>query len=360
MKREIKVLVVDDSALIRKLLTELISAAPDLNVVAAARDPYDARDKIKQFNPDVITLDIEMPKMDGITFLRNLMRLHPLPVVMVSTLTERGAEITLEALELGAIDFVSKPKIDISHSLAEYQEEIIEKVRTASQVNRERLLHMADSTRGPMPKLSADAVIRKSDKSLGFRTTDSIIAIGASTGGTEAIKEVLIRLPADTPGVVITQHIPVEFSSPFAQRMNKCSAMTVCEATDGQQILPGHVYIAPGNMHLLVERSGARYVCRLSDGPPVNRHKPSVDVLFRSVAQNVGNNCIAVLLTGMGNDGAIGMQEISQQGAPTVVQDERTSVVWGMPGEAVKLGCVDQILPLDRIAEKVLELAKSG
>jgi len=356
MGSKIKVLIVDDSALVRQMLSEMLGQAPDIEVVGTAKDPYVARERIKALNPDVLTLDVEMPRMDGVTFLRNLMRLRPMPVVMVSTLTERGADITLQALELGAVDFVSKPKADISHTLDDYAEEIIAKVRNAAAA---RLQPLTDALADVAPRQNADAVLKRKAASGHFRTTDKILAIGASTGGTEAIKALLTKLPADTPGTVITQHIPEAFSAPFARRMNDNSAMIVCEAEDVQQIITGHAYIAPGNRHLLVERDGARYVCRLHDGPPVNRHRPSVDVLFRSVAQNVGGNAVAALLTGMGDDGARGMLEIQQSGAPTIAQDEKTSVVWGMPGEAVKLGAADEVLPLQQIPERLVRLLQA-
>ena len=358
MKKNIKVLIVDDSALVRQVLTEMLNSAPDIEVVGTAQDPYVARERIKSLNPDVLTLDVEMPRMDGVTFLRNLMRLRPMPVVMVSTLTEKGADITFQALELGAVDFVSKPKTDIAHTLDDYAEEIITKVRTAAGARVQALAHKPSVAGEVSERRTADAVLGKTAPAHHFRTTDRILAIGASTGGTEAIKAVLMRLPADTPGTVITQHIPEAFSAPFAKRMDGVSAMTVCEAEDGQQIVTGHAYIAPGSQHLMVERDGARYICRLNDGPAVNRHKPSVDVLFRSVAQNVGSNAMAVLLTGMGDDGARGMQEMKEAGAPTIAQDEKSSVVWGMPGEAVKLGCVDSVLSLTRIPEHILQRLK--
>ncbi|NOZ53384.1 MAG: chemotaxis response regulator protein-glutamate methylesterase [Gammaproteobacteria bacterium] len=345
--KKIRVLVIDDSALIRRLLPEILSQDRAIDVVGTASDPYVARDKIKQLKPDVLTLDVEMPKMDGVTFLRNLMRLRPMPVVMVSSLTEAGAEITLEALEIGAVDYVAKPKIDLSHSLGSYADELISKVKAAASARIRSVPIVRDKGR-------QDAAIEPRKALSSFKTTEKLIAIGASTGGTEAIKDVLIDMPAASPGIVITQHIPEQFSAPFAKRMNAASAMTVCEAADGQQILPGHVYIAPGKYHLLVERSGARYVCRLDDGERVNRHKPSVDVLFRSVAQNVGCNAISVLLTGMGNDGAKGMLEMKEAGALTIAQDEKTSVVWGMPGEAVKLGCVDKVVPLHTIVSNLM------
>ena len=354
MSKPIRVLVVDDSALVRKLMTEILEADPGIEVVGTATDPYVARDKIKELNPDVLTLDVEMPKMDGITFLRNLMRLRPMPVLMVSSLTEKGADITLDALELGAIDFICKPKIDLAHGLGNYSEEIISKLKIAARARvRPYTGRMHKEALKVDEKFSADAILDKQAANKHFTTTDSIIAIGASTGGTEAIKEVLVELPPDTPGTVITQHIPHNFSAAFAARMNKSSAMTVCEAHDGQQILPGHVYIAPGDKHLLIVRSGARYHCKLSDGPPVNRHKPSVDVLFRSAAQNAGSNAIGVLLTGMGDDGAKGLKELQEAGAPTIAQDENTSVVWGMPGAAVKLGAADKVLPLGKVAAAI-------
>jgi len=357
MSKKIKVLIVDDSALIRQMLTKILESDPMIEVVGTATDPIAAREKIKKLNPDVLTLDVEMPKMDGVSFLANLMRLRPMPVVMVSSLTESGADVTLQALELGAIDFVTKPKIDVATGLQEYTEEIIEKVKIASKAKVRPLERGRTAVEMEIAaKLSADAILDKGKKSKHFKTTDRLIAIGASTGGTEAIKEVLMRLPPDTPGIVITQHIPEAFSKPFSERMNGVSAMTVTQAEDGQQILPGHVYIAPGGQHLLVERDGARYVCRLNNGPLVNRHKPSVDVLFRSVAQNAGKNAVGVILTGMGDDGASGMKEMQEQGAPTIAQDERTSVVWGMPGEAVKQGGVDDILPLLSVPKKIIAL----
>jgi len=362
---KIKVLVVDDSALVRQVMSEILNADSSIEVVGTAQDPYDAREKIKKLSPDVLTLDVEMPKMDGITFLGNLMRLHPMPVIMVSTLTEKGADITFEALELGAIDFVSKPKIDVTDGLNDYAEEICRKVKTAAGVNvnkisDRRARQSAASNSDISPKLSADAVLEKrSISKTKLKTTEKIIALGASTGGTEAIKEVLIRMPPNSPGIVISQHIPEAFSKPFAERMDKGSAMTVYEASDGQQILPGHVYIAPGNRHLIVERSGARYICKLNDGPPVNRHKPSVDVMFRSVAQNVGPNAIGVILTGMGADGAEGLKEMLENGAQTLVQDEKTSVVWGMPGEAYKIGATEDQYPLEKIAKELLKRSDS-
>ncbi len=361
MTRPIQVLVIDDSALVRKLLTEILETDPTIEVIATAQDPYIARQKIKKLKPDVLTLDIEMPRMDGITFLRNLMRLHPMPVVMVSTLTHSGADVTLEALEIGAIDFVSKPTNDIAHTLKNYSEELISKLKMAAGAK----VSTWNGTIVPEPspviekKLNADAILKKS-VTTHFTTTEAIIAIGSSTGGTEAIKKILGELPPESPGIVVTQHIPGSFSAAFAERVNNLSAINVAEARDGQQLLPGHAYIAPGDKHLMVVKNGARYHCKLSNGPSVNRHKPSVDVLFRSVAQAAGPNALGVLLTGMGDDGARGMKEMQEAGAATLVQDEKTSVVWGMPGSAVKLGAADHVLPLNRIAKKILALTEKA
>ncbi len=353
MSKKISVLIIDDSALVRQVLTEIINSSSNLEVIGVARDPMDAREKIKQLNPDVLTLDVEMPKMDGVTFLKNLMRLRPMPVVMISTLTEAGADITLEALEVGAVDFISKPKLDVQGALKDYTEEIIEKLETAGKA-KVREYKKPVVREAVDKKLDAGAVIAKKTGKIQFKTTDKIVALGASTGGTEAIKEVLESLPADAPGIVISQHIPVAFSRSFTERVNKTSLVTVCEPTDGQKIVPGFAYIAPGDKHLLVERSGADYICRLNDGPPVSRHKPSVDVMFRSVAQNVGPNAMGVMLTGMGADGAEGMLEMKQQGAYNISQDEESCVVWGMPGAAVKIGAVDKEINLSKVANEIV------
>jgi two-component system chemotaxis response regulator CheB len=357
--KKIRVLIVDDSALVRKILTELLGSDPGMEVVGSAPDAFIAREKIKSLNPDVLTLDVEMPKMDGVTFLKNLMRLRPMPVVMVSSLTDHGAEITLDALAVGAVDYLPKPKVDLAATLGDYREELLEKVRTAARARVRAWEGQIAPAAPPLvvgKSLTADAVLQKAAP-ISFRTTDRLIAVGASTGGTEAIKEFLLGMPPDSPGIVIAQHIPKAFSAPFAERMNRTCAMTVYEAQDGQQIRPGHVYIAPGDRHLIVLRSGARWVCKLDDGPAVNRHKPSVDVLFRSVAQQAGHNAIGVILTGMGKDGAAGLKEMREAGSPTIAQDEATSVVWGMPGEAVALGAAAEVLPLSRIAGRVTQLA---
>jgi two-component system, chemotaxis family, protein-glutamate methylesterase/glutaminase len=350
--RRIRVLIVDDSALVRRLLTEMLSSDASLEVVGTAGDAYMAREKIKALNPDVLTLDVEMPKMDGLTFLRNLMRLRPMPVIMVSTLTEHGAGITLDALTAGAVDYLPKPKIDVAAALGEYRDELLAKVKAAAKARIR-----AGATHPAVPeRYGVEAVLPKI-KPAHFRTSDCIIAIGASTGGTEAIKEVLMGFEPDAPGIMIAQHIPKAFSTSFANRMNNCCRLTVYEAADGQQVLPGHVYIAPGDQHLLLVRDGARYRCRLYDGLPVNRHKPSVDVLFRSVAQQAGSNAIGVILTGMGADGALGLKEMREAGAETIAQDEATSVVWGMPGEAVAMSAASHVLPLPAISGAAYRMA---
>jgi two-component system chemotaxis response regulator CheB len=347
-------LIVDDSALVRGILTEILDAAPGIEVVGTAEDPYVARDRIKALNPDVLTLDVEMPRMDGLTFLRNLMRLRPMPVVMVSSLTARGAEVTLQALELGAVDFVRKPELAREQGLQDYAGELIDKIRMAAKAKvRARPGQVA-----PAAACAPFVTERIPERMLqSFRVTDRVLAIGASTGGTEAIKEVLLRLPPDTPGVVIAQHIPAGFSAAFAERMNRQTGLVVKEAAEGDRVMTGHAYIAPGNRHLLLAREGGRYVCRLSDGELVNRHRPSVDVLFRSVAQAAGKQASAALLTGMGADGAQGLKELHDLGVQTIAQDEASSVVWGMPGEAVKRGAASAILPLADIANALYRAA---
>jgi two-component system chemotaxis response regulator CheB len=355
MDKKIRVLVVDDSAVMRQLLSEILSSDPGIEVVGTAPDPYVAREKIKLLNPDVLTLDVEMPRMDGLAFLRNLMRLRPMPVVMCSSLTQKGASVALDALSLGAIDFVAKPVVDVAHGIREAAQEIISKVKMAAHAQVRPLL----DTLIVADRHDAGVVLPKRSAPTHFATTDRIIAIGASTGGTEAIRAVLVHLPADIPGIVIAQHIPKAFSGPFAHRMDASSVLNVCEACDGQPILAGHAYIAPGDQHLLVERDGARYRCRLSDGDLVNRHRPSVDVLFRSVAQSAGRNSIGVMLTGMGRDGAEGMKEMREAGASTIAQDEHTSVVWGMPGAAWQLGAVQSLHALPQIAGRIIDLANA-
>lgn len=349
---KIRVVVVDDSALVRSLLTEIINRQPDMLCVGAAADPLVAREMIRELNPDVITLDVEMPRMDGLEFLSRLMRLRPMPVVMVSTLTEQGADITLRALEMGAIDYVAKPRIGITSGLHELTGEIVEKVRIAAAVHVRRLAAapaappqatphgppVAEPLRAPLPRLS----------------TEKIICIGASTGGTEAIREVLVPMPADAPAIVITQHMPPGFTSSFAARLNALCRIRVEEARDRQRLLPGHAYIAPGGHHLRIDRSGSNYVAVVEDTEPVNRHRPSVEVLFRSAAQVLGPNALGIMLTGMGGDGAQAMREMKDAGSYNYVQDEASCVVFGMPRMAIQAGAAHEVLPLSQIAPALL------
>ncbi|MCK5001544.1 MAG: chemotaxis response regulator protein-glutamate methylesterase [Gammaproteobacteria bacterium] len=355
--KKISVLIVDDSAVVRNILKEILSSDKEIEVVGTAMDPFIARDKIKRLHPDVLTLDVEMPKMDGISFLRNVMRLRPMPVVMISSLTQKGADIALEALSIGAVDYISKPKLDIAHELSGYAEEIIEKVKIAAKARVLPNVSEIPTTKSSQRESTELLTKLSKNKQQGkLKTTEKIIAIGASTGGTEAIKEILINMRPDSPGILIAQHIPKAFSAAFSKRMDSLSPMAVCEAQDGQAVLPGHAYIAPGDRHLLLVREGARYYCKLDDGEPCNRHKPSVDVLFRSVDEAAGDNAIGVLLTGMGADGAQGLKQMHGSGLKTIAQDENSSVVWGMPGEAVKLEATDYVLPLNKIAQKILSL----
>ena len=346
----IKVLIVDDSALVRSLLSEIIRNAPGFSLVGAAPDAYVARDMVNQFAPDVITLDIEMPRMDGLTFLEKLMVARPTPVVMISTLTEAGADATMQALELGAVDFVPKPKIGIAEGLREYADLILEKLETAARVRVKSLVR----------KVTRDLVSNEQKVIVNRMSgTEKIIAIGASTGGTEAIKDVLMQLPAAVPGIVLTQHMPAGFTKSFAERLNKLTRLRVSEAKGGERILPGHAYLAPGGFHLQVNRSGADYVIRLSDAEPVHRHRPAVDVMMESVALAGGKNVIGVLLTGMGKDGAKGMVDIRNHGGYTFAQDEQSCVVYGMPKEAVHLGGVDKTVVLAKMGDSILEKIKN-
>ncbi len=353
-----KVVVVDDSALVRSLLTEIINRQSDMTCVGAAADPLAAREMIRNLDPDVITLDVEMPRMDGIDFLSRLMRLRPMPVVMVSTLTERGAEVTLKALELGAVDFVAKPKIGVSDGLKQLAEEITDKVRIAARATM-RKPAPAPAAAPAAPVVKGPAVPAPVSP-LGRLSTEKIIFIGASTGGTEATREVLVNLPADCPAVMVTQHMPPGFTKSYAARLDGLCRIRVAEARDGERVLPGHAYIAPGGMHLSVERSGANYVARVTDGDPVNRHKPSVEVLFRSAARVLGPNALGIMLTGMGADGARAMREMREAGAYNLVQDEATCVVFGMPREAIAAGAAHEVLPLGQIAGKLLDRLRAG
>jgi two-component system chemotaxis response regulator CheB len=350
--KKIKVLIVDDSALIRKLLSEVIDSQPDMEAIGSAPDPLVAREMIRELNPDVLTLDVEMPKMDGLDFLEKLMRLRPMPVVMVSTLTEKGSDVTFRALELGAVDFVSKPKIDIATGLKEYGSEIANKIRIAKSARLKR--------HAPMPvtkSVSADAVLPAISNRIV--STEKLIIVGASTGGTEAIKEFLIRMPPDSPGILVTQHMPEGFTKSFANRLNSLCKISVVEAQGGERVLPGHAFIAPGHSHLLLKRSGANYMTELNQGELVSRHRPSVDVLFRSAANCAGKNAIGVILTGMGKDGAAGMLEMHKAGAYNFAQDETSCVVFGMPKEAIAAGGVNDIVSLKDMARSVLSRISS-
>ncbi|WP_326541717.1 protein-glutamate methylesterase/protein-glutamine glutaminase [Pseudorhodoferax sp.] len=353
---KIRVLVVDDSALVRSLLAEIINRQADMVCVGAANDPLVAREMIRELNPDVVTLDVEMPRMDGIDFLGRLMRLRPMPVVMVSTLTAQGAEVTLRALELGAVDFVAKPRIGLASGLKELAGEIVEKVRVASVAKFRKPPPVvaapagAAAPAGPAPRSGL----------LGRVSTEKLICIGASTGGTEAIREILVGMPADAPAIVITQHMPPGFTTSFAARLNGLCRITVKEAQHGERILPGHAYIAPGGRQFSIERSGANYMAVVEDGPPVNRHKPSVEVLFLSAAALVGRNAYGIMLTGMGNDGARAMREMRDKGSYNYAQDEASCVVFGMPKEAIAHGAVDEVLPLTQIAPALLTKLSSS
>lgn len=362
MNQKIKVIAVDDSALIRNLMTKIVNAQPDMEMVATAPDPMIARDLIKRHNPDVITLDIEMPKMDGLEFLERIMRLRPTPVLMVSTLTERGAAVTFRALELGAIDFVTKPRLDISQGMIDYADEISDKIR-AAYAARYRLRKLpprqpgeaaASSNNAPMAAARSASAAPVLTLGNSFSATEKLILIGSSTGGTEALRTILEQMPKDSPAIMITQHMPAGFTKSFADRLNGICPMTIKEAEHGERVLPGHVYIAPGDRHLMLARSGANYTCKLLDTEPVNRHRPSVEVLFKSGTEIGARNIIGVMLTGMGKDGAEAMAEMKKAGSYNICQDEASCVVYGMPGAAVALGAADQVIPLNQIAGSLI------
>ncbi len=348
--KKIKVLCVDDSALIRSLMTEIINSQPDMTVVATASDPLVARDLVKQHNPDVMTLDVEMPRMDGLEFLEKLMRLRPMPVVMVSSLTERGSEAALRALELGAIDFVTKPRLGIREGLLAYTDLIAGKIRVAATARLpvKRVAAVAGPALTETPLLSSPLL-----------STEKLIIVGASTGGTEAIRELLQPLPPDSPGIMIAQHMPAGFTHSFAQRLHGLCRIAVSEAVHGERILPGHAYIAPGGFHLSLTRSGANYVALVDQAPPVNRHRPSIDVLFDSAAQHAGKNAIGVILTGMGRDGAEGLLRMHRAGAYTLAQDEASCVVFGMPREAIALGAANEVVPMQEMSQRVMAHLRS-
>lgn len=351
MSGPIRVLVVDDSAVVRAALSEVLASDPGIEVLATAADPFIAAERMREQAPDVITLDIEMPRMDGLTFLQRLMAQHPLPVVICSSLADEGCETALRALELGAVEVILKPRVGARQFLEESRIRICDAVKAAARAR----LRRAPARRVLVePKLTADAILPPPRSDAMLQTTERVVAIGASTGGTEALRQLLAALPLDAPGVIVVQHMPEQFTSAFARRLDALCAVSVKEAEDGDTVVPGRALVAPGNRHTLLKRSGARYFVEVREGPLVARHRPSVDVLFRSVARYAGRNALGVILTGMGDDGARGMLELKGAGARTVAQDEATSVVWGMPLEAIKLGAVDAVLPLEAIAGDVL------
>lgn len=347
---KIKVLIVDDSALVRQTLERILKDDPEIEVIGTASDPYIAVSKIKKNCPDVITLDVEMPRMDGLTFLKKIMSQHPISVIIISTLTAKGTETALRALELGAVEIIAKPKLNTKEFIEEAKIKICDAIKAASMVRVNRKTFPAFHVE---PKHNADVVIPNTGSKSLIKTTDSIIAVGASTGGTDAIKTLLSGMAVDCPGILIVQHMPEVFTKQFAKRLNEICAITVKESENGDSVLPGQALIAPGHSHMLLKRSGARYFVEIKDGELVNRHKPSVDVLFRSVAKYAGRNAVGILMTGMGADGAKGLLEMKQSGAYTVAQDEKTSVVFGMPKEAIQINAVDRILPLEQIAPHV-------
>ncbi|WP_288758494.1 chemotaxis response regulator protein-glutamate methylesterase [uncultured Brevundimonas sp.] len=352
---KVRVLVVDDSASVRQTMVEVLSADPGIEVIGVAPDPFVAARRIAEDVPDVITLDVEMPRMDGITFLRKIMSQKPIPVVMCSSLTEAGSETLMQALEAGAVDVILKPRIAAADHLAEVGDRIRDVVKAAARARvgaRKPTVRRLD----PGTKLTADAVLPPPSGAAMARTTEMVVCLGASTGGTEALREVLQSLPANAPGVVVVQHMPEKFTAAFAKRLNSLCEVEVSEARHGDPVLRGHVLIAPGDKHMLLERQGARYQVAIKDGPPVSRHRPSVDVLFRSAARAAGKNAMGVIMTGMGDDGARGLLEMKEAGAHTVAQDEATSIVFGMPREAIALGAADKVLALDHIARDIMQV----
>ncbi|MBU0474451.1 MAG: chemotaxis response regulator protein-glutamate methylesterase [Bacteroidetes bacterium] len=350
---KIKVLIVDDSAIVRQTLADILSSDPAIEVLATASDPFVAASRIQEEIPDVITLDIEMPRMDGITFLQKIMSQHPIPVVICSSLSERGSASGLKAMELGAVDIITKPKMGTKQFFEESRIHICDVVKAAALVNIRKYVSRKIEVE---PKLSADVIIAKNTSKAMLQTTEKVVVVGASTGGTEALRIFLEAFPLDSPGIVIVQHMPENFTTAFANRLNSICRLTVKEAEDGDTVIRGRALIAPGNHHLLLKRSGARYYVEVKDGPLVSRHRPSVDVLFRSAARYAGKNSVGVIMTGMGDDGAKGMLELKEAGAYTIAQDKNTCVVFGMPQEAIKLGAADKILPLQNIAGSVLNI----
>lgn len=353
MSEPIRVLIVDDSAVVRQTMSEVLSADPEIDIIGTASDPYVAAERMKEEVPDVILMDIEMPRMDGLTFLQKIMSQHPIPVIICSSLAEQGAQNAFKAMEYGAVDIIAKPRVGTKQFLEESRVLLCQAVKGAAVARLKSL----KPSRTVEPKLTADAILPRAKSSV-LETTEKVVVIGASTGGTEALRALLEVLPADSPGIVVVQHMPEVFTRAFANRLDTLCQITVKEAESNDSVLRGHALIAPGNHHVLLKRSGARYFVEIKDGPLVSRHRPSVDVLFRSAARYAGQNAVAVILTGMGDDGARGMQEMKEAGAATIAQDEATSVVFGMPNEAIKRGAVDEILPLGAIAAGILKRAR--
>jgi len=353
MAKKIKVLIVDDSAVVRQTMCSILESDPDIEVMATANDPFAAAARIKDEIPDVITLDVEMPRMDGLTFLQKIMSQHPIPVVMCSSLTEDGSASAMKALEYGAVDIVTKPRVGTKQFLEESRVRICDAVKAASQ---SRLKKISQATISACPKLSADAIIARPNQTSRamVQTTEKVVVVGASTGGTEALRIFLEAFPADSPGIVVVQHMPENFTASFAARLNHLCRISVKEAENNDTVIRGRALIAPGNRHILLKRSGARYYVEIKDGPLVSRHRPSVDVLFRSAARYAGKNSVGVIMTGMGDDGAKSMKELHDTGAFTIAQNEETCVVFGMPAEAIKHGGVRKIMPLQRIAQEVI------
>jgi two-component system chemotaxis response regulator CheB len=357
MADKIKVMIVDDSALVRQVVSQALASDPGIEVSDVASDPIFALQKMKSRWPDVLVIDIEMPRMDGITFLKKVMAERPTPTVVCSSLAEQGAQATFEALAAGAVAIITKPKVGLKSFLEDASNDIVQAVRSAARANM-RALGASVAPAINRPKLSADAMLSPAGHRARERTTDQVVAIGTSTGGTQALEAVLTRLPATSPGIVIVQHMPEKFTAMFAERLNSLSEMEVREARNGDRVVPGLVLIAPGGRHMMLKRNGAQYVVDVADGPLINRHKPSVDVLFRSVAKFAGANALGIIMTGMGDDGARGMKEMHDAGAQTIAQDEASCVVFGMPKEAMKLGGVDQTMPLGQIPGAIVKYGK--
>ncbi|PLX81118.1 MAG: chemotaxis response regulator protein-glutamate methylesterase [Desulfuromonas sp.] len=362
-RQPIRVLIVDDSALVRKVLTDILADDPDIEVIGTAADPYLAATKIKKQVPDVISLDIEMPRMDGLTFLRKIMSQNPIPVVICSSLTEKGADVTFEAIRAGAVDIIAKPRSGAADYLRDARVRICDSIKAAASARLKKLQAVkAIAERAIEPKLTADVILGRGRRNPIYNTTDKVVVMGASTGGTEALRSFLRQLPPDAPGIAIVQHMPEHFTAAFAQRLNEICQVDVKEAATGDRVIQGRVLIAPGNYHLLLKRNGAQYFVDVKEGPLVRRHRPSVDVLFRSAARHAGPNATGIIMTGMGDDGAQGLLEIKEAGGMTFAQDEESCVVFGMPNEAIRLGAVEKksILPLERLPQALMRHFQSG